>query len=52
MATNVSAETIKATRLAGGKRMAGVRQGLDRAKAYAVEEAVEAGQVQGQGQVR
>jgi large subunit ribosomal protein L1 len=40
MASNVSAETIKATKLAGGKRMAGVRQGLDRAKAYAVEEAV------------
>ena len=40
MAANVSAETIKATRLAGGKRMAVVRQGLDRDKAYAVEEAV------------
>ena len=40
MAANVSAETIKATKLAGGKRMAGVRQGLDRTKAYAVEEAV------------
>jgi large subunit ribosomal protein L1 len=40
MAANVSAETIKATRLAGGKRMATVRQGLDPAKAYAVEEAV------------
>ena len=40
MAANVSAETIKATRLAGSKRMAVARQGLDRNKAYAVEEAV------------
>jgi large subunit ribosomal protein L1 len=40
MAANVSAETIKATKLAGGKRMATVRQGLDRAKAYAVDDAV------------
>lgn len=40
MAANVSAETIKATRLAGGKRMAALRNGLDRTKAYAVEDAV------------
>jgi large subunit ribosomal protein L1 len=39
MAT-VSAEKIKATRLAGGKRMAAAVEGLDRNKAYAVEEAV------------
>jgi len=40
MAANVSAQTVKANRLAGGKRMAAVRQGLDRTKAYAVEDAV------------
>jgi large subunit ribosomal protein L1 len=40
MAANVSAETIKAARLAGSKRMAVARQGLDRNKAYAIEEAV------------
>lgn len=40
MAANGSAETIKATRLAGGKRLAAVRQGLDRAKAYPINEAV------------
>ena len=39
MAT-VSAEKIKAAREAGGKRMAGVVAGLDRAKSYAVDEAV------------
>ncbi|MEZ5852232.1 MAG: 50S ribosomal protein L1 [Hyphomicrobiaceae bacterium] len=33
-------EQIKATRLAGGKRMAASRVGIDRAKAYAVDEAI------------
>ena len=40
MAANVSAETIRETRLAGGKRMALLRQGVDRNKSYAVGEAV------------
>jgi large subunit ribosomal protein L1 len=39
MAT-VSAETIKATRLAGGKRLAVAREGIDRNKSYSVEDAV------------
>jgi large subunit ribosomal protein L1 len=37
---NISAEKIKATRLAGGKRMAAISQGIDRNKAYAIDEAV------------
>ncbi len=37
---NISAEKIKATRLAGGKRMAAVSQGIDRNKAYSIDEAV------------
>ena len=37
---NVSAEQIKATRLAGGKRMVDVKKGLPPGKAYAVDEAV------------
>ena len=37
---NVSPEKIKATRLAGGKRMLAAVEGLDRNKAYPVEEAV------------
>jgi large subunit ribosomal protein L1 len=40
MAANVSAEKIKATRLAGGKRMAAAREGVERTKAYSLEEAV------------
>ncbi len=40
MAANVSAEKIKATRLAGGKRMAAAREGVERTKAYPLEEAV------------
>lgn len=40
MAANMSAEKIKAVRLAGGKRMATAAEGLDRTKAYRVEEAV------------
>jgi len=36
----VSAEKVKATRLAGGKRMAVVKEGLPPGKAYAVDEAV------------
>ena len=37
---NVSSEKIKATRTAGGKRMAAVYDGLDRSKVYGLEEAV------------
>ncbi len=37
---NVAPEKIKAARLAGGKRAAALREGLDRDKAYAVDEAV------------
>ena len=37
---NISAEKIKATRLAGGKRMLAVSQGIDRNKAYGIDEAV------------
>ncbi len=40
MAANVTAEKIKATRVAGGKRTFAVREGIDRNKAYAVDEAV------------
>ena len=36
----VSAETVAATRLAGGKRNAEVRKGIDTNKAYAIDEAV------------
>ena len=36
----VSAETVAATRLAGGKRNAEVRKGIDANKSYAVDEAV------------
>jgi large subunit ribosomal protein L1 len=38
--TQISPERIKATRLAGGKRMLAVSEGIDRAKAYGIEEAV------------
>jgi len=37
---NITPEKIKATRLAGGKRMAAIAEGVDRNKAYAIEEAV------------
>ncbi len=40
MATKVSEEKVKATRLAGGKRNLAMREGVDRAKFYTVEEAV------------
>jgi large subunit ribosomal protein L1 len=40
MATKISPETIKATRLAGGKRMVAVKAGVNPAKAYPLEEAV------------
>ena len=36
----IAPEKIKATRLAGGKRLSAAQQGIDRAKAYAIEEAV------------
>ncbi len=36
----IAPEKIKATRLAGGKRLASAGQGIDRAKAYGVDEAV------------
>ena len=42
MAANVSAEKVKATRVAGGKRTFAIREGVDRNKAYAVDEAVKA----------
>jgi len=38
---NITPEKIKATRLAGGKRMAAIAEGVDRNKAYAIEEAVQ-----------
>jgi large subunit ribosomal protein L1 len=38
--SNVSAEQIAATRLAGGKRNAEIQKGIDANKAYAVDEAV------------
>jgi large subunit ribosomal protein L1 len=37
---NISPEQIKATRLAGGKRMAAISQDVDRNKLHAIEEAV------------
>lgn len=37
---NIAPEKIKATRLAGGKRMASIASGIDRNKAYAIDEAV------------
>ena len=37
---NISADKIKATRLAGGKRMLAVSEGLPAGKAYSVDEAV------------
>jgi large subunit ribosomal protein L1 len=37
---NISADKVKATRLAGGKRMLAVTEGLPAGKAYGVEEAV------------
>jgi large subunit ribosomal protein L1 len=40
MATTVSPERIKATRLAGGKRNLALREGIARDRAYSVEEAV------------
>jgi large subunit ribosomal protein L1 len=38
--SSVAPEKIRATRLAGGKRMVAVYQGIDRDKAYPIEEAV------------
>jgi large subunit ribosomal protein L1 len=40
MAANVSAEQIKTTRLAGGKRMVKLVEGIDRTKTYPLDEAV------------
>ncbi|MEE8579465.1 MAG: 50S ribosomal protein L1, partial [Hyphomicrobium sp.] len=40
MAQKMSAEAIKATRLAGGKRLAAARQGVSRNKYYTIDEAV------------
>ena len=40
MAANISPEKIKATRLAGGKRQHAVSEGIDRNKAYGIDEAV------------
>jgi large subunit ribosomal protein L1 len=40
MAARPSAEKIRATRLAGGKRMAAALAGIDRGKSYGVDEAV------------
>ena len=37
---NIAPEKIKATRLAGGKRLAGLREGIGREKLYAIDEAV------------
>jgi large subunit ribosomal protein L1 len=38
--TNISAEKIKATRLAGGKRMLQVKDGLPAGKSYSVDDAI------------
>ena len=40
MAQKMSEEAIKATRLAGGKRLAAARQGVGRDKYYTIDEAV------------
>jgi large subunit ribosomal protein L1 len=40
MAQKLSAEAIKETRIAGGKRMAAAHKGVDRDKSYLIEEAV------------
>jgi hypothetical protein len=40
MATKLSPEAIKETRIAGGKRQAAAVKGLNRDKAYSIEEAV------------
>jgi large subunit ribosomal protein L1 len=40
MAANISAEQIKATRIAGGKRMAKLGEGIDRTRTYPLDEAV------------
>jgi large subunit ribosomal protein L1 len=40
MAQKMSAEAIKETRIAGGKRMAAANKGVDRNKFYSIEEAV------------
>jgi large subunit ribosomal protein L1 len=40
MAQKLSPETIKATRVAGGKRMAAAHSGINRDKSYSIEEAV------------
>jgi len=40
MAQKMNAEAIKETRIAGGKRMAAAGNGIDRNKAYSIEEAV------------
>ncbi len=37
---NISPEQIKTTRLAGGKRQAAINEGVDRNKAYVIDEAV------------
>lgn len=42
MAANVSAEKVKAVRVAGGKRTFAIREGIDRNKDYAIDEAVKA----------
>lgn len=39
-AQGITPEVVKATRIAGGKRMAAIGTGIDRNKAYSVEEAV------------
>ena len=39
--TQISADKVKATRLAGGKRKFSIDQGVDASKAYAIEQAVE-----------
>lgn len=41
MASKVSAEKIRATRAVGGKRVAAAREGIERTRAYGIEEAVE-----------
>lgn len=40
MATKISPEVVKATRLAGGKRMMTVKDGIDPSKSYSIEEAI------------
>ena len=40
MAQKMSSEAIKATHIAGGKRMAAAHSGINRDKSYSIEEAV------------